>query len=149
MNSKRLDSEGGERLFIICSILLTIISVTPIQASATSALGIVRVAPPFSICMQGDTHYLEDPCDGSLVTRLSSDTIDLNWYLDQYVEVEGTEIGVECSIINVQNIDILPAPLCPAPGCSSWTNVIDKYNAYVSGSASWDDVIACYTQYAS
>jgi hypothetical protein len=84
MNSKRLDSKGlrlgimlmGEKFLIICSILLTIIfSVTPIQASATSAFGIVRVAPPLSICMQGETHYLEDPCDGSLVTRLLSDTI--------------------------------------------------------------------------
>lgn len=126
MNSKRLDSKGlrlgimlmGEKLFIICSILLTIIFfVTPIQASAASAFGIVRVAPPLSICMQGETHYLEDPCDGSLVTRLLSDTIDLNWYLDQYVEVEGTEIGVECSIINVQNIVILPEPICPTNSC--------------------------------
>lgn len=33
--------------------------------------------------------------------------------------------------------------------CSTWTDVISKYNAYVSGQAVWDDVIVCYQQYAS
>jgi len=35
------------------------------------------------------------------------------------------------------------------PGCSTWTDVITKYNAYVSGQAVWNDVIMCYTQYTS
>jgi peptidoglycan/xylan/chitin deacetylase (PgdA/CDA1 family) len=35
------------------------------------------------------------------------------------------------------------------PSCSTWTDVISKYNSYVSGQASWTDVIACYNQYAS
>jgi hypothetical protein len=134
---------------IICTILLKIIDFTSIQASAISTYGIVRTPTwNFDICMQPYSHYLQDPCDDSLVVRLLSDTIYLNEYLNQYVGVDGANVGVECWIINVQNIDILPAPLCPPPGCSIWTNVIDKYNAYVSGSASWDDVIACYTQYA-
>ena len=34
-------------------------------------------------------------------------------------------------------------------GCSTWNDVIEKYNAYVGGSASWTDVIDCYNQYAS
>jgi hypothetical protein len=33
--------------------------------------------------------------------------------------------------------------------CSTWTDVITKYNAYVSGQATWTDVITCYSQYAS
>jgi hypothetical protein len=33
--------------------------------------------------------------------------------------------------------------------CSTWSDVIGKYNAYVSGSASWTDVIDCYNQYIS
>jgi len=33
--------------------------------------------------------------------------------------------------------------------CSTWTDVIGKYNAYVSGSASWTDVIDSYNQYVS
>ena len=33
--------------------------------------------------------------------------------------------------------------------CSTWSDVITKYNAYVSGQATWTDVITCYNQYAS
>jgi len=33
--------------------------------------------------------------------------------------------------------------------CSTWTDVIDKYNAYVGGQASWTDVITCYSQYTA
>jgi hypothetical protein len=107
-----------KKSFIICSILQAIFVATPMPTFAASASGIVRTETlSIGICMQTYTHRLEDPCDGSLVTRLLSDTIDLNWYLDQYVEVEGTEIGVECSIINVQNIVILPEPICPTNSC--------------------------------
>jgi uncharacterized repeat protein (TIGR01451 family) len=34
-------------------------------------------------------------------------------------------------------------------GCSTWSDVIGKYNAYVNGQASWMDVIACYQEYVS
>jgi len=34
-------------------------------------------------------------------------------------------------------------------GCSTWAEVIGKYNTYVSGQAVWTDVITCYNQYAS
>jgi len=34
-------------------------------------------------------------------------------------------------------------------GCSTWTDVIDKYNAYVSEQTVWTDVITCYNQYTS
>ncbi|MCX5886549.1 MAG: DUF1566 domain-containing protein [Proteobacteria bacterium] len=37
----------------------------------------------------------------------------------------------------------------PGAECSTWTDVITKYNSYVSGSSSWNDVITCYNQYAS
>ena len=33
--------------------------------------------------------------------------------------------------------------------CTTWTDVIAKYNAYVNGQSSWDAVITCYNQYAS
>ena len=32
--------------------------------------------------------------------------------------------------------------------CSTWTEVINKITAYVSGQADWSDVITCYTLYA-
>ena len=35
------------------------------------------------------------------------------------------------------------------PGCSTWADVIGKYNSYVSGQAGWTDVISCYNGYAS
>jgi len=35
------------------------------------------------------------------------------------------------------------------PGCSTWSDVIGKYNSYVSGQATWTDVINCYNEYAS
>ena len=37
----------------------------------------------------------------------------------------------------------------PITECTTWTEVIDKYNTYVSGQAAWNDVITCYNQYAS
>jgi hypothetical protein len=33
--------------------------------------------------------------------------------------------------------------------CSTWTDVISKYNTYVSGQAQWNDVITCYQGYVS
>jgi len=33
--------------------------------------------------------------------------------------------------------------------CSTWTDVISKYNLYVSGQALWSDVITCYNQYVT
>jgi len=37
----------------------------------------------------------------------------------------------------------------PITECTTWTEVIDKYNTYVSGQAAWNDVIECYNQYVS
>ena len=34
-------------------------------------------------------------------------------------------------------------------GCSTWSDVIGKYNTYVSGQATGSDVITCYNQYVS
>jgi len=36
-----------------------------------------------------------------------------------------------------------------ATGCSTWSDVIGKYNSYVSGQATWTDVINCYNEYVS
>jgi hypothetical protein len=33
--------------------------------------------------------------------------------------------------------------------CSTWSDVISKYQSYVSGQASWMDVITCYQEYVS
>jgi hypothetical protein len=36
-----------------------------------------------------------------------------------------------------------------AASCSAWSDVIAKYNSYVSGAFVWSDVITCYQQYSS
>jgi hypothetical protein len=35
------------------------------------------------------------------------------------------------------------------PGCLTWSDVISKYNTYVSSQATWTDVINCYTAYVT
>jgi len=30
--------------------------------------------------------------------------------------------------------------------CSTWDDVITKYQAFVDGQVSWDDVVACYEE---
>jgi hypothetical protein len=37
----------------------------------------------------------------------------------------------------------------PTAECTEWNEVIEKYNSYVNGQATWNDVITCYTQYTS
>jgi hypothetical protein len=39
--------------------------------------------------------------------------------------------------------------ICEQTKCSTWANVIEKYNAYTSGEAMWSDFIVCYQQYTS
>lgn len=131
-----------KKIIILLLVLLSFVSV----ASATSTYGIVKIVTwNWDICSQEFSHYLEDPCDASIVVRLLSDTINLNGYLNQYVGLDGADVGVECRIINVQNINILPAPPC----CTTWSDVISMYSTYVAGQATWNDVIACYQQYGS
>jgi hypothetical protein len=46
--------------------------------------------------------------------------------------------------------DEMPASYPPLPealaGCSTWNDVIAKYQAYVNGQAAWGDLVACYQQ---
>jgi hypothetical protein len=37
----------------------------------------------------------------------------------------------------------------PVSSCSTWSDVINKYNNYVTDQATWTDVISCYNQYVS
>jgi hypothetical protein len=56
---------------------------------------------------------------------------------------------------NVGNQEDLPTSpdattqISAAAGCSTWNDVITKYNAYVSDQAAWNDVINCYNEYVS
>jgi hypothetical protein len=46
--------------------------------------------------------------------------------------------------------DEVPTSYPPLPealaGCSTWNDVIAKYQAYVNGQAAWGDLVACYQQ---
>jgi len=37
----------------------------------------------------------------------------------------------------------------PTVGCSTWNDVISRYQAYVTDQATWNDVMACYREYSS
>jgi hypothetical protein len=37
----------------------------------------------------------------------------------------------------------------PGSSCSTWSDVINKYNNYVTDQSTWTDVISCYNQYVS
>jgi len=102
-------------MFMSVILLMTIV-VTTSQAFAITAYGIVRRSG-ITTCMQG-THYLGNPCDGSFVVLLESNNVYLDMYLEQYVRVEGINEGVECVVINVQNIAVFQLPNCtPVSGC--------------------------------
>jgi hypothetical protein len=45
--------------------------------------------------------------------------------------------------------DPLSALKASLNSCSEWSDVIEKYNSYVSGLAAWSDVIDCYNGYVS
>ena len=96
---------------IMCLVFLATMSFMPKQSSAMVAQGVVFRSPPFSTCMQGETHYLANPCDGSIVVHLKR-YLNLDSYIGEYVRVTGPEVGVECAIINVEDIMVLPTPEC-------------------------------------
>ncbi len=103
----------GSLIMILTILLLFSISSAEVPKtinyqSYMIAYGIVRAAAPYSICMQGETHYLENPYNSPIV-HLLSHFINLNMYLGKYVRVGGPEIGVECMITDVQDIEILPS----------------------------------------
>lgn len=67
-----------------------------------------RVAPVTgpTICMQGETHFLEN-------TRvfLKSSTVNLGQWVGQLVRVRGADVGVTCRVIEVREIGLALAAL--------------------------------------
>ena len=111
-------------------LMMVLTALAPAGQAASSdtvrIVGWLRKASPFSICMVGQTHYLE--IGGKVLQLARSRTAPLETYQDQYVEVEGwLEPALEgCpSLINVQSIRPLatgqvipstPVLLSPADG---------------------------------
>jgi len=46
---------------------------------------------------------------------------------------------------SVNGVDFIATPI--GTTCSTWNDVIAKYNQYVAGDNTWNDVIECYNQY--
>jgi len=69
---------------------------------------------------------------------------------DTSVEAQTMNATISSFGVSTQNSSAEMSNLCEsALPCTTWTDVISKYNLYVSGSANWDAVITCYNQYAA
>jgi len=74
-------------------------------------------------------------------TTNANDTVRA-WYLSMWVGgVYTSKKSFDWSVWPVR------AGQVESNGCSTWADVITKYNAYVSDQAVWNDVITCYSQY--
>ena len=76
--------------------------------SQLSQQGIVDSAG-LSTCQQG-SHLLIDPCTGAVLT-LDSSLIDLDSVLCESGLLQGPDVGVECTVMSVQDFVPLP-PVC-------------------------------------
>src|SRR5262245_49385030 len=61
--------------------------------------GIVQPVPGPTICMQGETHFLE--CTS---VYLKSSTVNLNAWVGQTVNVTGVDVGITCHVIDVTSV---------------------------------------------
>ena len=59
-----------------------------------------------SVCMEGETHYLLDPCDEMNIVFLEIEDVDPQ-LINTYVEVEGNDVGFLCKVIDVSEITLL------------------------------------------
>jgi hypothetical protein len=76
----------------------------PVQVVAqTSAEGLIEPSVAGDWCNQFLTHEISDPCTGE-ISYLKSSFFDLDAHLCQHVLVEGPDVGVECTIIDVESL---------------------------------------------
>ena len=59
-----------------------------------------------SVCMEGETHYLLNPCDEMDIVFLEIEDVD-PLLIGTYVEVEGSVGGLLCEVIDVSEIRLL------------------------------------------
>jgi len=98
-------------------ILLVFVAFGPPVSEATvlSGRGVLRQATGTSTCIE-ESHVLTDPCTGFESALLDSQfsSVPLDSYLCQYVSVSGTDVGIECPIIGVQELTFVAPPSCLA-----------------------------------
>lgn len=80
-----------------------LLSVSARAIAQTSAEGLVEPSVAGDWCNQFLTHEITDPCTGD-ISYLRSSFLDLDAHLCQHVLVDGPDVGVECTIIDVQSL---------------------------------------------
>lgn len=100
----------------LLAALLASAAVVPAQ-SPVCATGVIEPVGGPSICQQGETHRLA----GTRVL-LRSSTVNLATHVGQNVRIEGVDIGLLCTVVEV---NVVTAPLAtlehcgtPMPGCA-------------------------------
>ncbi|MBK8980236.1 MAG: hypothetical protein IPM29_30410 [Planctomycetes bacterium] len=100
------------RLLAAAPALVVASALAPLPAQVC-VTGIVQPVNGPTICMQGETHYLQ--CSRVfLVSR--SGAVDLNRYVGQNVRITGREIGATCTLLDVARVD---PPLASLTWCGS------------------------------
>ena len=94
-------------------ILLVALLVTTSFSSSAAYRGYVERPWSPTTCQQ-ETHFLTDPCTGNAQWGLTDQNggIPMDPYVCTYVDVDGPDVGVECTVI--QPMSVLAAqPPCP------------------------------------
>ena len=78
-----------------------------------SGRGLLGLVTGTSTCLE-ETHVLTDPCTGFEDALLDAyfSSVPLDSYLCQYVSVTGPDVGIECPVIGVQDLTLVPPPSC-------------------------------------
>jgi hypothetical protein len=98
--------------------------------------GIYQDGTTRDITTVSTTHYTSS--NSAIVEVSSGGLLTVKSQGDAIITVENSGVKKDVTVIGEVQ-----------PGCSTWTDVITKYNDYVSGSATWTDVINCYNEYVS
>jgi hypothetical protein len=103
----------GEVQTIKRNILLILIMINLILLHPNTVLAVIEkgILMPVeaSVCQEGETHYLSNPCDQWDVVFLEIDYVD-PLLIGAYIEVEGIDVGFLCRVIDVASIILLDDP---------------------------------------
>jgi hypothetical protein len=102
-----MSCRSASLLATLCAVVLPF----PAAAQTMSAEGVLERSDAGDGCNQDLTHQITDNCTGFPV-YLRSFGPDLDSFLCQHVRVIGWDVGVECTILQVESVEPV-APACP------------------------------------
>jgi hypothetical protein len=97
----------------------------------------------------GDFSIAENACAGKTLAQFENCTVKIAFTptstgtRNAMLSIPSNDPDTPTFTVQLKGTGILSAE------CSIWSDVIGKYNSYVSGQAAWNDVISCYNQYVS